>query len=236
MLLTSFVIWVFAQTTLISQGIEVIANVTHASEHGITLGLPFNRLGWQFIYFVGLVTGFLIAKERLNLGFMSTPSGYSLFIASLAISLIFLATRINFPYLEPETRTLLHETLYYRPNLSPMRLLNFASDTYLVVWLLSLGQTRSWTVRASKALRALMSWRPLVFLGRHSLVVFTFHVLVAYLCSFFLSERVVGTSPVLRVLITSLLIGSLFVAAYGDKTFKEAMHRRSQARAARPKA
>ena len=60
--------------------------------------------------------------------------------------------------------------------------MTFAGHFYLLLWLLVAGchSRMVWLRNISRALDRIVTWRPLVFLGSHSLPVYGWHVLLCY--------------------------------------------------------
>lgn len=175
--------WALAQTGLPTALLGGIAHLLGSEAKGITLGIFFDRMGWQILYFAGLAIGLQMARGGLDLAWMRRPAGRRLFFGALALTCGFAALRLSsLAGLIPAQGEALLEWLFERSTLSPLRVLNFASDLYLVAWLLTVGSTdRARPLGAiARGLSRLVHWRPLVFLGQHSLQVYAWHVLMVY--------------------------------------------------------
>lgn len=63
-------VWAFAQTRIPDQLITVLEQSLATSGHRIDLGIFFNALGWQALFFGGLFVGFLMSSKRLKTDFL----------------------------------------------------------------------------------------------------------------------------------------------------------------------
>lgn len=226
-LATSFAVWVFAQTGLVDTFLHYISTLSGLSSVNIELGMPFNRLGWQILYFFGLAAGMKMAEGKLDLSFLHGDLGYRLFLLCVALIAVFLATRIEAILYSAEMEGELSTTiaiLYERSALSPLRLLNFVVDVYAVCWLLIAGQRVAWTRPFSRLLSAVMNWPPLVYLGKHSLQIYAFHVFIYYVAAFFLYDLFGEMGEIGRATIILTCVLSLYIPALLHDTLK-ARHR-----------
>jgi len=163
-----------------------------------SLGLPsypvpdawfFNPLAWQFLFTLGLCCGRLIAERR------PLPQSRALVVACglyLVLALVIVRGGFIGAYdLSPLPRFLWDED---KTNLSLPRLLHFAALAYLVTRL---------PVEAWLAGRA--SCRPLIWMGRHSLPVFSLGVVLSMVGQ---ATRIVyPASPGLDILLVSFGLG-----------------------------
>ena len=127
----------------------------------------FNILGWQILFFLGVYFGF----KRKSGKKIELLKNKFIIILGILFFLIFLISRHNLiplnTYISPFTD---------RKNLSCLRLLNFLVMIY----------TASLIMKFTP-LKAKIPW--LHFIGKHSLYVFSFHILIIYL---FISPFITG--------------------------------------------
>ena len=211
--------WGIAQTALPDIAFASIGERTGLSDSGVPLGLYFNRLGWQVLYFAGLAGGFLMAQERLSLQFLSRPLGTALALASLVPTAVFFALPkvIAHGGLGPEVNDALLAA-FDRADMTLPRLLTFAAHFYLALWLLMAGRScrMAWIRAISRGLDTIATWRPLVFLGQHSLPVYAWHVLLCYGLAIFAAEKVNEAAWYWREGVVVLATLTLFVPAILD--------------------
>lgn len=144
----------------------------------------FNLLGWQLVFVSGLVLGGAAQGKTIDLDRWFPTRRPLLLQASLALGALFLAFRVAFTLGWASNGPLASRFLQHlnRGEFSLVYLLNFAADAYVVTWLLVAGRRAAWPVTrgAAAVLGRVFTLRLLTFLGRHSLQVYAFHVLVAY--------------------------------------------------------
>ena len=186
----STAIWTLAQTGLIGPALNMLCRTIGLADHGIWLGIFFNRFAWQILYFGGLVAGMAFAHGKLKIETFAAPAWKPVFLTALAVTLGFLFLAIV-RQVAPEALPEAFNVAASRSNFAVLRLANFASDLIVVIWLVTVGVTSAsplWR-GCGGALRTVFTWRPLVFLGQHSLPVYTYHVLAAYLFLTFVDFR-----------------------------------------------
>jgi hypothetical protein len=179
-------LWVVAQS-----GVFIwIAN--HATEAlnltgdgGLDLSLYFYRWSWQILFVGGLVGGALFAQGKLDLLRLHESRFETLFYFSLLGIIFFMLLKFsitkNFGWISIESE--FSRTGLNRSNLGILRLVNFIIDAYAVIYLVVVGPTskHKWIAILGRFLKAVFSWRPLVFLGQNSLQVYALHVVLVYL-------------------------------------------------------
>ena len=213
-LVLSVGLWLLAQTrlpaylgTLIGQGLEAVG-----IDAGI--GLGFNLLAWQAIFFLGLWLGFLQAEGRLDLSLLRRPEVERAMPWLLGLVLgLAVFDRLVAGGLMPAFGSLAWTHLA-RENLTPVYLVNFVADLVLVTWVIVAGPTSQlgWAPPAARALTWLFTRPFLVFLGQHSLQVFAWHVAVAYLIDFAFAGRDLGEAGGTLVMVLGTL--SIYVPAW----------------------
>jgi hypothetical protein len=207
--------WVLAQVGL---GSFLVASVERAlggaTEREWSVGLGFNPLGWQVIYFAGLFLGLRSAEGRLDLAWMgdarvrrAMPYAFGL-VAALAV--LDLAASQG---LVPGLGGAVYGRIL-RDDMSDIYLVAFFLDLFVIAWLLNEGERSgwAWAGAAARGLRWLFMRPFLVFLGQHSLQVFAWHVAVAYLIDFAVSPDTFGEWGGTLVLIAGTL--SIYVPAW----------------------
>ncbi|MBU2868836.1 OpgC domain-containing protein [Pacificibacter marinus] len=212
----SAVAWAIGQTDLPSLAWAAIGEKTGIADEGVTLGLYFNRLGWQVLYFAGLAGGFLMAQNKLSLTFLHRPIGKYLALASIALAGVFFALPrvIAFGDLAPETNMAILAA-FDRKDMSFLRILTFAGHFYLALWLLVAAPNARelWLRNVSRMLDAIVTWKPLIFLGQHSLQVYAWHVLLCYLMAIFAAGTLNAAPWFWREVAVIAAVLTLFVPA-----------------------
>ncbi len=220
--------WFFAQTGLMETGTGALEDALAARGHPVNLGIFFNILGWQVLFFGGLWLGFKQAAGTLDLSFLKDRAYFWLFLVGMAAMIGFgLLDRVVYDrWISPEFSTAFLEQTN-RPNFSVIYPITFALDLFLVTWLLVAGPTCG--VRIIALLAALVEWiftrRFLVFLGQHSLHVFSFHILLVYvLAALFLGRD-------LPALVDNLMLIGVGLSLYLPAWVHARMLARDKARA-----
>ncbi|PZX16017.1 hypothetical protein LX81_02289 [Palleronia aestuarii] len=221
------VCWLAAQTALAGFLMNLAQNGLRVAGVPVTFGIYFNLLGWQVLFFVGLFFGFRMAQGRLDLSVLSAP-GYRLAFLIAGTGIILLAIyKLSlgngvFPA-DFFTRDLVRN-LNERSTLSTIYVAAFALDAFVIVWLLNAGVTdrAAWVRGLSGAIRWLFSRPALVFLGQHSLHVFSFHLLVFYAMGILVEHT--DMTEFVRSLVLVAATASLWLAAWA--------HARMQSRGA----
>ena len=194
MLLVSFGIWVLAQLGLgrISDG---------PSHFGFFQG-DFNPFAWQLVFFTGLYFGHRHLYRRHP---VVAPQP-TLLVLCLLVCLAGLTMRWE---LLPWPASLgPGGWLASKQDYGAAYLVNFLAFSYLVYCL------------ATRFPRA-FNWPPLAFLGRHSIQVFSFHILVVYLASP-LIWRVAALGQGAYNALGAAIVTSLFAAAWCHSRWRAA--------------
>ncbi|MFQ8431526.1 OpgC domain-containing protein [Amaricoccus sp. W119] len=206
--------WLAAQTSLTGKGMYALENYFIAEGIPARFGLFFNMLGWQALFFSGLFVGFRFTEGRLNLDFLDQPQfRVTFFIALGGMTLLGIFDLIvEFRLLgEGYTERMLLRSP--RAVLGVVYPIAFLIDLFIVVWLLRNGATDplAWIRRLSAGVNWFFTRPALVLLGRHSLHVFTFHIIVYYALAALLSFY--SPSPMGRELLLVAGIASLYLCA-----------------------
>lgn len=156
--------WLFSQ--MIADGrwrehLAAAANLPRTFQVG-----SFDPMTWQLLFFAGVVLGFYLFHKRLP----RQPSP-SWALVAITLVVVFFCLRHG---LIP-TPSFWQKSWVARHSLSPLRLVNIAALTYTFWTLLFLARKVDWPAWV------LMLPKPFACLGRHSLPVFSAHVVLIYL-------------------------------------------------------
>ncbi|MCX8996552.1 OpgC domain-containing protein [Rhizobiaceae bacterium BDR2-2] len=185
------------------------------------LRVSFNLLGWQIVFFAGIIAGALTSMREINWSEVFHPERTFLPKLALAICLFFMPLRILTAHgLMPEAVLAKFATMEIRADLGPVYLINLAAVFYGVTWLLIAGARHRNTIvqNVSAALNWLFTRSYLQLLGRHSLHVYIWHVVIVYFVFY-----IDGLTPELTqatktvIAITGVLLLSL-PALYRERT------------------
>lgn len=181
----SAVLWVTVQLGLhypLAGGIRALLDQVH---EGRMLRTAFNVLGWQIVFMTGLVLGALTVTGQIDWKKAFAREGAAVLAwAALVLVLCFMAIRLGFTFkLMPEDMAEQIRSLDNRVEFSFIYLVNFMATGYLVAWTVIAGaEARHRIVRAlGQGLRWIFSLSFLRLIGRHSLQVYAWHVIVIYL-------------------------------------------------------
>ena len=155
-------------------------------EQGIRVS--FNLLGWQIVFFSAMVIGVLTAQDKIDWGKVFAPEKTLLAKAALAVCVFFLPLRlITANDLVPPAVLEKFATMEIRADFGPVYLLNFAAVAYGIAWLIIAGPRHPSPViqRISAAIIWVFSLKFLQLLGRHSLQVYVWHVMIVYAVYYF---------------------------------------------------
>ncbi len=184
-LLVSLGVWALAQIGL--------GRIAHPSHFGFFQG-DFNPFAWQAVFYSGLYLGYrhLYLRHRVV---EVRPVLVALCLGVCAIGLTMRWELLEWPALwSPEG------WLASKQNYGPAYLVNFLAFAYLLYAL------------ATRFPRA-FNWPVLAFLGRHSIQVFSLHVVAVYLASPLIG-RAAARGPWTLNMLGAVLVASLFAAAW----------------------
>ena len=219
----SVLLWMIAQTGLVEEMTDRLE--FWLAGHGVPakIGIYFHLFGWQLIYFTGLVLGYLMAAGKLDLAPLKTrPYTYAFLVGLAGAVVLGLYDRIVYgEWISPEFSIAALEGVE-RKNFSTIYMVSFFLDLYLLGWLLNAGPDCGirWIARTAEAVRWFFTRRWLVFLGQHSLHVFSFHILLVYAVDILSEGHRYGELDGDLVLLAG--VASLYLPAW--------MHARMQAR------
>lgn len=150
----------------------------------LSLRVAFNVLGWQVIFIGAMVIGALLATGELDPAKIFDPRRTTLVRAFAVSLLLFLAFRLGFTFeLVPEVVMKRFQVYENRAEFGPVFLINFILLAYVIAWLLIAGPRSENTAvaRAAGILHWLFSLAFLRTLGRHSLQIYAWHVVLIYI-------------------------------------------------------
>ena len=179
----------------VSLGAWALANIFLPQSPLITASInsgAFNIASWQLLFVTGVIFGHAWTRG-LRLLPAAQPAVVAL--AALVAGWLFLVRHAYLPSGLPASEL---GWLVNKNNLAPLRLL----DVAILFWLAHLILRRH---------PKLLAWRPLEFLGRHSIFVFTAHVGIAYVIYTFPAKFAQDAGG--RFAGTLLMLGGLFAAA-----------------------
>lgn len=208
-------LWALSQTHVIDFCVGYINSIFVAKDLGFDIGIFFNVFGWQALFFTGLMIGFLMTSKRLKIDFLQAPEMKKVFYVCLALFVFYgIYDRIVFDYWFGTEFSLKVLAETDRGNLSTIYPITFFIDLVIVIWLLGPGMTDENPIvqKSAKFLRTVVTWRPLVFLGQHSLHVFSAHILIVYVIAIIYE----GSQPteLTGVAIILLSLAALYAVAW----------------------
>jgi len=164
----------------------------------------FNLLGWQIVFFAGLIAGTLTSMKKVEWTRVFDPRKDFIAKAALAVCVFFLPLRILTAHgMMPGIVLEKFGLMEVRADFGPVYLLNFAAVAYGLAWLLIAGpRHENATIRRIAAgLTGLFSLSFLQLLGRHSLQIYVWHVLIVY-GVFYIDGRFGAFSDATKTVIT----------------------------------
>ena len=209
-------LWLLAQTGAGPWAVAALErSLEAATGREWTIGLGFNPLGWQVVYFIGLWLGMRQAEGRLDLALLKGPAARAAFpwVVGLVAGLAVLDLVVSRALISPELSGAVWAKVL-RDDFSEIYLLAFLADLFIIAWLLNAADDwdLAWARAAGRGLRWLFTRPALVFLGQHSLQVFAWHVAVAYLIDFAVDRDTGGEAGGTLILIAGTL--SIYIPAW----------------------
>jgi hypothetical protein len=208
-------LWLVAQAGLLATPVAWLDRAIVIGGTDITLRAAFNPLGWQLAFFSGLIIGCLLqgGAVRTEEIFPRRSPALAQLAFGLLVACMVLRLALTFGLLDEHSIGQL-AGVERRSDLGLLPTLNFAALAYLIGWLVSAaphaedGRLR----RLSRMLRDLLGHPWLMMLGRHSLMVFVYHVLMIYMLRW-LDARLGGIPDPWFSLMALGAIASLFLVA-----------------------
>ncbi len=179
----SLFLWLVGQTRLLPGMLDMSEAGFAARGIDVRIGLYFNLLAWQILFFGGAVLGYLLNRRALPLQIFDTPAVRITALLCLAfLILLGIFNRMLYGDVFSVAWTDWYLQTNARRHFSPLHLLSFVFALFFISWLLLAGQKdRLPLVRGvSRAATAVVGHPRLIFLGQHSLQVFSFYILLVY--------------------------------------------------------
>lgn len=212
-LAVSIGLWLIAQTGVISAAVGTIDRASDTTGLDIRLG-SFGIFAWQLIYLAGLMFGYFTFVGRFDVNIMRSVPASFMMVMAVAFVGIFLIRQyiLHDPVTLGRTTGSLSD-VHSKWNFSLFFLTSAAIYAIIIAWLYVAGphSTNPTVAFLSRGFRAVLNSRPLVLLGRNSIQVFTYHLLVVYLLSALVEHYHIPESVRFALLIFSTL--SLFAFA-----------------------
>lgn len=178
-------LWLMVQLGLDAPLADWLQEGIRLSGQHVTLRAAFNPLAWQILFVTGLILGGLLVRGEIDADrLLAARHGLflQLVLGLLALSVVL---RLALPYLtagDPELAARFRP-FEDRQALGLLRLGSFAALTFLLAWLLTAAPNsrHPWLQVAGTNAHRLLGHPWFSRLGRHSLPVFVFHVLLIYM-------------------------------------------------------
>ncbi|MCE6959581.1 OpgC domain-containing protein [Cereibacter sphaeroides] len=178
----SGLLWLAAQLGLNRVLSAPIHGMFLASD-GQGLRVAFDVFGWQIVFVTGMVLGGLTVQKKIDWSQVFRPDRLVLPALALLVVAVFAPLRVTTAWgWMPGEVLRTFSPFDTRSNFSLVYLVNFTALALLVTWLILAGPAceKRWIRRLAIGLRWLFSLAPLRLLGRHSLQVYAWHVVLVY--------------------------------------------------------
>jgi hypothetical protein len=211
----SILLWLAVQLGAHLPVVAAAEALLRSLDPSLTLGAGFNPLAWQIIFVAGLIMGAMAVAGRVEWGSSFRPDRTLLLKACLAALAFFLVWRAGFTFGVwheiTADRFRAHDN---RQEFSLVFLLNFAALAYAVAWLLIAGPRSAHPLArsAAAALRHVLTLPFLTLIGKHSLQVYAYHVVLVY-ALVAVDWHLGPFGPATKTLITLAAIASLALPA-----------------------
>lgn len=181
----------------------------------LALRAHFNVFAWQAVFMSGLVLGALTTTRQIDWDKVMNPRATGLLWCAVGIVVFFMAWRLGRSFdVLPQSVVERIAATEIRGEFSLLFLLNFAGAAYLVGWLMIAGPRSEHpaTRWIGEALHWLFTLSFLRLIGRHSLHVYVFHVILIYLLKGF-DHHYGAFNEATKTLIALLAVASLALPA-----------------------
>ena len=210
---TSVLLWLVAQTGTFDMLQFPLERLLAEAGHETNIGIYFDVFAWQVLYVAGLYLGWLGATERLDLSLLRRPEMRGTAAVAFAgfLALMAFDFAVRGQWFGPDYVLNVGDE---RAVLSPLYVIAFAIDLFLIAWLLVAGPESGNRLIAIAAggLAWLMTRPWLMLLGRHSLEVFVTHIVTVYAVAIWAEGRDIPISVANSLVLISLL--PLFAVAW----------------------
>jgi hypothetical protein len=177
--------------------------------------VSFNLLGWQIVFYSGLVLGALTALNRIQWGKIFSPENSFIPTICVLICGFFLPLRLLTAHgMLPAELAGKFATMEIRADFGPVYLINFVAAATLITWLIIAGPRYKavWVQTVSNAIIWVLSLKFLQLIGRHSLYVYVWHVGIVY-GVYYLDGRTPELSELTKTAIALCCVALLAVPA-----------------------
>lgn len=210
----SLILWMAGQLGLQKLVTEPINQFfMRPDDQGIRVS--FNLLGWQIVFYSGLVLGAMTSLNRIEWGRIFSPQNTFIPTISALICAFFLPLRILTAHgLMPAELIGKFATMEIRADFGPVYLINFVAAATLLTWMIIAGPKHKalWVQRIANAIIWVLSLKFLQLLGRHSLYVYVWHVGIVY-AVYYLDGRTPELSEVAKTAIAISCVALLAIPA-----------------------
>ncbi len=180
----SLLLWLAVQTGVHLPAADGVNALLARADPDLAMRVAFNVLAWQVIFFVAMAIGALVARDRLDVDRIFDPGKTTLVKACAFSLLFFMAFRLGFTFgLVPEVVGERFRLFENRAEFSVIFFVNFAILGYVVAWMLIAGPRAdgAFVRKVAGAMHFVFGLRFLRLLGRHSLQIYAWHVVLVYL-------------------------------------------------------
>jgi hypothetical protein len=179
----SVLLWLAVQLGAHLPAVATLEALLQSLDPSLTLRTGFNPFAWQIVFVAGLLIGATTATRWVDWHGSFRPNRTVLVKACLATLAFFLVWKVGFTFgIWHEITADRFRTHDNRQEFSLVFLLNFAALAYAVAWLLIAGpRSQHQRVRwVAAALWRFFTLPFLTFIGKHSLQVYLYHVVLVY--------------------------------------------------------
>lgn len=181
-------LWLAVQLGLDAPLATWLQEAVRLSGQHVTFRAAFNPLAWQLLFVTGLVLGGMLVHGEIDANRLLAPQHGLLLQLVLGLLALSILLRLALPYLvaaNPEWAARF-QPFEDRQALALLRVSNFAGLAFVLAWVLAVAPTsrRPWLQVVGTNAHRLLGHSWFSMLGRHSLPVFVFHVLLIYVLKF----------------------------------------------------
>ena len=168
----------------------------------------FNYLSWQILFFTGIFLGYMKWERQEFI----IPYNQPLLLGAFIICVLFFLWRGLFLFNIQSSFTNIgldeYRILFNKQSLGILRIINFLSFCYLIA--VFLNRHRNF----------LTNYKPLIFLGQHSIQAFTYHIVI-YILFFPLYRLISKMNPVIEILYSLAMLLLMYFALVMNNRIKK---------------